>query len=100
RQEAEALRIPRSPPMRIARRLLVPAFAVVGGALAFLPCGPTALASSHSEAPGTAADRAVDGTDVYAFVIPDAPTTVTLVANYFPLEEPAGGPNYFGFADD
>jgi hypothetical protein len=59
-----------------------------------------AVASSHSEAPGTAADRAIDCTDVYAFTSPDAASTVTLVANYFPLEEPSGGPNYFGFADD
>jgi hypothetical protein len=70
------------------------AFALAG------PTAPRVLASSHSEAPGTAADRAIDGTDVYAFTSPDAPTTVTLVANYFPLEEPAGGPNYYGFADD
>ena len=61
-------------------------------ALAALPGAPEAAASSHSEAPGTAADRATDCTDVYAFTSPDAPTTVTLVANYFPLEEPSGGP--------
>jgi hypothetical protein len=34
---------------------------------------------------------------VYAFVSPDMPTTVTLVANYIPFEEPAGGPNFFEF---
>ncbi len=68
--------------------------------LALLGVSAPAGASSHSEAPGTASDRAVDGTDVYAFVSPDATGTVTLVANYFPLEEPSGGPNYFGFADD
>src|SRR5687767_15737566 len=41
-----------------------------------------------------------DNTDVYAFVSPDAPTTVTLVANYIPLESPAGGPNFHAFDDD
>lgn len=82
---------------RAARALWV---AAALGSVAVLGVQPAADASSHSEAPGTASDRAIDGTDVYAFVSPDAPSTVTLVANYFPLEEPAGGPNYYGFADD
>src|SRR4029450_5106538 len=30
-------------------------------------------------------------------VSPDAPDTVTLIANYIPLEDPAGGPNYYRF---
>ncbi len=72
----------------------------LGAALLSGPATSRVDASSHSEAPGTSQDRAIDGTDVYAFTSPDAPTTVTLVANYFPLEEPSGGPNYFGFADD
>jgi hypothetical protein len=37
---------------------------------------------------------------VYAFVSPDRTNTVTIVANYIPLEEPAGGPNFNQFADD
>ena len=56
-------------------------------------------ASSHREAPGIAADPAIDATDLYAFVSPDRPETITLVANYIPLEAPYGGPNFFGFAD-
>ncbi|MEZ6185985.1 MAG: DUF4331 domain-containing protein [Planctomycetota bacterium] len=56
-------------------------------------------ASSHREAPGITEDPTVDCTDVYAFVSPDAPTTTTLIANYIPLEEPSGGPNYFKFSD-
>lgn len=54
-------------------------------------------ASSHREAPLISGDPQVDSTDVYAFVSPDKPDTVTLIANWIPLEEPAGGPNYYGF---
>src|SRR5688572_1365663 len=56
--------------------------------------------SSHREAPSIAADPVADNTDLYAFVSPDAPTTVTMIANYIPLEDPAGGPNFFNFGDD
>ena len=57
--------------------------------------GPNAaVASSHREAPLISEDPAADNTDVYAFVSPDRPDTVTLIANYIPLEEPAGGPNF------
>jgi hypothetical protein len=41
-----------------------------------------------------------DNTDVYAFRSPDNPNTVTLVANWIPFEEPAGGPNFYHFGDD
>lgn len=58
-----------------------------------------ALASSHREAPAITEDPTVDCTDVYAFVSPDKTDTVTLVANYIPLEEPSAGPNYFKFSD-
>jgi hypothetical protein len=56
--------------------------------------------SSHREAPEIANDPVADNTDLYAFVSPDKPDTVTIVANYIPLEEPAGGPNFFNFGDD
>ncbi|MBM4416496.1 MAG: DUF4331 domain-containing protein [Chloroflexi bacterium] len=56
--------------------------------------------SSHREAPGIAADPVADNTDLYAFVSPDAPSSVTIIANYIPLEDPAGGPNFFNFGDD
>lgn len=56
--------------------------------------------SSHREAPEIAKDPVADNTDVYAFVSPDKPDTVTLIANYIPLEEPAGGPNFYAFGDD
>ena len=56
--------------------------------------------SSHREAPAISRDPVADNTDSYAFVSPDQPDTVTLIANYIPLEEPAGGPNFFQFGDD
>jgi hypothetical protein len=56
-----------------------------------------ATASSHREAPLIADDPAADNTDVYAFVSPDKPNTVTIIANYIPFEDPAGGPNYYRF---
>ncbi len=56
--------------------------------------------SSHREAPEISKDPVADSTDLYAFVSPDAPDTVTLIANYIPLEGPDGGPNFFEFGDD
>ena len=70
------------------------------GAAAFAGAGPQgATASSHREAPVISEDPAADNTDVYAFVSPDRPDSVTMIANYIPLEEPAGGPNFAKFAD-
>src|SRR6516162_11150973 len=59
-----------------------------------------AVASSHREAPLISADPLADNTDVYAFVSPDATDTVTLIANWIPLEAPGGGPNFYKFGDD
>ncbi len=56
--------------------------------------------SSHREAPGTSKDPVIDSTDLYAFVSPDKPNTVTIIANYIPLQDPAAGPNFFEFGDD
>ncbi len=56
--------------------------------------------SSHREAPQISKDPTADSTDLYAFVSPDRPHTVTLIANYIPLELPDGGPNFYEFADD
>jgi hypothetical protein len=56
--------------------------------------------SSHREAPETSKDPAADSTDFYIFVSPDAPDTVTLIANYVPLQAPAGGPNFYEFGND
>jgi hypothetical protein len=59
-----------------------------------------ARASSHREAPLISADPLADNTDVYAFVSPDVPDTVTLIANWIPFEQPDGGPNFYKFGDD
>ncbi|MDO0931885.1 DUF4331 domain-containing protein [Streptomyces sp. DG2A-72] len=59
-----------------------------------------ASASSHREAPLISGTPQYDNTDVYAFVSPDKPDTTTIVANWIPFEEPAGGPNFFTFAED
>lgn len=56
--------------------------------------------SSHREAPGISKDPVADSTDLYAFVSPDAPDTVTIIANYIPLESPDAGPNFFEFGED
>ncbi len=57
----------------------------------------TALATSHREAPGTTKRPKVDSTDFYMFrsYEPGRENYVTIVANYQPLQEPGGGPNYF-----
>ncbi len=56
--------------------------------------------SSHREAPEISKDPVADSTDLYAFVSPDRSDTVTLIANYVPLESPAGGPNFFEFGNE
>ena len=56
--------------------------------------------SSHREAPEISKDPVADNTDVYGFVSPDNPNTVTLIANYIPAEAPDGGPNFYEFGDD
>ncbi|MEV1066676.1 DUF4331 domain-containing protein [Streptomyces sp. NPDC050263] len=63
--------------------------------------GPgAAYASSHREAPLISGTPQYDNTDLYAFVSPDHADTTTIVANWIPFEEPAGGPNFFPFAED
>ncbi|MBA3758366.1 DUF4331 domain-containing protein [Candidatus Saccharibacteria bacterium] len=56
--------------------------------------------SSHREAPLISGDPTADGTDLYAFVSPDAPETTTLIANYLPFQNPPGGPNFYSFDDN
>jgi hypothetical protein len=64
------------------------------------PAPQASQASSHREAPLISQDPAADNTDLYAFVSPDRPNSVTIIANYIPLEQPAGGPNFASFGDD
>jgi len=54
-------------------------------------------ASSHREAPLTSQDPTADNTDLYAFVSPDEPDKVTLIANFIPFQKPDGGPNFYNF---
>ncbi|GAA4377106.1 hypothetical protein GCM10023186_11640 [Hymenobacter koreensis] len=57
-------------------------------------------ASSHREAPLIADDPLADNTDLYAFRSPDGTESVTIIANYIPLELPQGGPNYNTFGEN
>src|SRR3954449_11432846 len=72
----------------------VAAAAGAGGLIAAVSGG-----SSHREAPLTALDPTGDDTDVYAFTAQDAPDALTVVANWIPFEDPAGGPNFYRFDD-
>lgn len=74
-------------------------FALVLGAAAEFATHTT-NASSHREAPLISQDPAADNTDSYIFRSPEDPSTVTLIANYYPYEGPAGGPNFYRFGDD
>src|SRR6478735_9208279 len=56
--------------------------------------------SSHREAPEISKDPVADSTDLYAFTSYGNPDNVTIIANYVPLQNPAGGPNFFEFGDD
>jgi Domain of unknown function (DUF4331) len=83
------------------KRLLIGAPLAVTAALAAVALVPAfGGASSHREAPSISEDPTADNTDVYAFRSPDAPNTATIVANYVPFEEPAGGPNFYRFSDN
>jgi hypothetical protein len=64
---------------------------------AALVAAALSLGSSHREAPNTAQDPTADDTDVYAFKANDAPGSLTVVANWIPFEDPAGGPNFYNF---
>jgi uncharacterized protein DUF4331 len=80
------------------RRVAATAVAAAAAIGVFVGLGPTpGGASSHREAPLIAADPQADNTDVYAFVSPDAPSTVTIISNFIPFEEPSGGPNFYQF---
>src|SRR4051794_9704166 len=61
--------------------------------------GAPSSGSSHREAPLSSIDPTGDDTDVYAFTAPDATGSLTLVGNWVPFEDPAGGPNFYRFDD-
>lgn len=66
-------------------------------ALTSLALGTSAFASSHREAPFITKNPKVDATDFYLFKSyePTRGNFVTLIANYLPLQDAYGGPNYF-----
>ncbi len=88
---------PTSARRRVVAGVSAAALAAAGAAL--LAPG-TSSASSHREAPLTLGNPLVDNTDTYAFVSPDDPTMTTLIANWIPFEDPAGGPNFYPFGAD
>ena len=88
----------RTPPSALACALVTAG--VVCASLAVLP----AQASSHREAPSIGGMPRVDGTDFYMFNSYEGVAAngtggragyVTLIANYLPLQDAYGGPNYF-----
>lgn len=87
--------------MKKLRKVFSVAAAISIGLLAVVstPVGTT-YAASHREAPLTSGEPEIDTTDVYVFVSPDAPDTVTMIANWIPLQQPAAGPNFYNFDDD
>ena len=77
----------------VKSRLLPVAAAVLACAAAL----PAAQASSHREAPFITTQPKVDGADFYMFSSYEAGRSgyVTVLANYLPLQDGYGGPNYF-----
>ncbi len=69
----------------------------LAAAVVTLAVAGSAQASSHREAPFIATQPTVDATDFYMFNSYEAGRDgfVTLIANYYPLQDPYGGPNYF-----
>ena len=89
-----------TPPLRTR---LLPVLAAVG-TLYGLTLALPASASSHREAPSITATPKVDGTDFYMFNSYEGVAAngtggragyVTMIANYLPLQDAYGAPNYF-----
>jgi hypothetical protein len=72
----------------------IAALVLIGGAIG--------QGSSHREAPGITKMPKVDGTDFYMFRSYEGgrKNFVTLIANYIPLQDAYGGPNYFALDPD
>jgi Domain of unknown function (DUF4331) len=73
--------------------------ALIAALIAAAIAVPLSFGSSHREAPLTSIDPTADDTDLYAFTANDAPDALTVVANWIPFEDPAGGPNFYKFDD-
>ncbi|HTE42228.1 MAG TPA: DUF4331 domain-containing protein, partial [Steroidobacteraceae bacterium] len=83
----------------IIRKAIVGTTVAVGTAT-LLPFA--AMASSHREAPAVSRTPMVDSTDFYMFMSYDPARAdyVTVIANYLPLQDSYGGPNYFSLDQD
>lgn len=81
--------------MKTTQAIAISTFAALIGLTA-----TNASASSHREAPAIAEDPCADNTDVYAFISPEDPDNLVIVANYIPLLVPSAGPNFFKFCDN
>ena len=71
-------------------------------ALLLLVLAAPAFASSHREAPTTLEMPQIDGADFYMFRSYEAGREgfVTLIADYNPMQDPFGGPNFFPLRED
>jgi len=80
----------------LERRFIPVIAAALAPALCVLAATP-ATASSHREAPYVTQQPKIDATDFYAFNSYESGRDgyVTLIANYVPLQDAYGGPNYF-----
>ena len=74
---------------------------LIAGAL-LAAAGVTLQGSSHREAPGITKSPKVDGTDFYMFRSYETGRSdyITLLANYVPLQDVYGGPNFFTLDPD
>ena len=81
------------PKQRLARAALLAGTGMLLALAAVVP----AEASSHREAPGITGTPRLDGTDFYMFTSYETGRQgyTTLIADYYPLQDPNGGPNYF-----
>src|SRR3954465_4493925 len=79
--------------------LLMRRIALIAALIAAAIAVPLSFGSSHREAPLTSIDPTGDDTDLYAYTAADAPGALTVVANWIPFEDPAGGPNFYRFDD-
>ncbi len=83
-------------------RLKTLAYAVLAVGVAAGLFASAAFASSHREAPGITKMPKLDATDFYVFnsYEPGRTGYVTVIADYLPLQDPYGGPNYFTLDPD
>ena len=87
---------------RSTRQRRTPLAGAVACGVAAALGGGLVQASSHREAPYVTEHPKVDATDLYAFKSYESGREdfVTIIANYLPLQDAYGGPNYFSMDDD